>query len=336
MLLLGNGVQLFKDLVAATEPNEACNIINDSINLIEGKDISLLSGLAGLGYSLMWAQPYLQETIQLQTDEWLSQIDDVIIDYCNNCLKETHYDYFTGLFGGLFYLLQRTDRSNKLVTNIEDLIEGVSKSIQTVGSLNVIESDQNIKNGVIEFGVAHGQAGYAAVLSHAISKGIAKQYSENLFYQMLDSLDAAKSLRGYYPDVRDEDGYHYVPFRWCRGGFGITATLYFALRRIGKYAMASKLILDIPDVSKLEKYLSNYKVDHTFCHGTQGLNYILTKLLATSKSAALKYLCAEAAAILDKQAPLYKIDFDVQAKGILQGNMSSLPNDSSWDNITLL
>jgi hypothetical protein len=195
VLLLGNAAQLFTRLVTTTDPEEACNIINKYIHSIDGKNKSILSGLAGVGYTLIWTQPHLQGTIKHQVDEWLTQIDNIIVDYCNTCLKAANYDYFTGLFGGLFYLLQRADSNTRLIANIESLIQGVSESIQTIDNLKVIESNKNVKNGIVEFGVAHGQAGYGAVLSHAISRGIAVQHSEKLFYQIWDTLNTVKGRR---------------------------------------------------------------------------------------------------------------------------------------------
>lgn len=259
------------------------------------KDISMFSGCAGIGLTLL-----ICSKKGLYYKNYQSSIDSYIKILINEKLVELKksnetvihdYDVIQGLSGTLNYMLLNDkqeffDKEIKLV--LEYFIE--KTEYKTMNDKEVLKWHIPAKNlfldyekdmfpdGVLNLGLSHGIAGPLVVMSKAYSNGFKSKELKKSIIRISDTLIRCmdKKNKNWLGMVdinkvdNNDNSAKDVRNAWCYGMPGVSYSLLLASKAL-ESDFLYKTACDL-----MENGIGNYQgiISPTFCHGYVGLAYL--------------------------------------------------------------
>lgn len=285
--------------------NRYLGLVVEQINNFGVKDISMFSGLAGIGLATVSVSKNFKDYQKLMSaiNKGVLQTLPVFLQNVNSS-KGTHsslYDVIAGLTGILSYLYLFKDDSecyNGLTEGLDALIE-LTRTI-VINTEEVpgwyISADNQFSQlekeiyaeGNFNTSMSHGIAGPLTLLSEMASKGICRSNQKESIQRIVDfyfsyrlvehNRDIWKGQLEFKEIQEKSPNTHNLVMRdaWCYGSFGIC----YALIRAGIALNDQKLIeygiqnirLTIPDIQGI--------FSPTFCHGYAGIYQVLHSIEA--------------------------------------------------------
>ncbi|MCL2502513.1 MAG: hypothetical protein FWE99_05210, partial [Bacteroidales bacterium] len=133
--------------------NQTIGLINEKIYTGKAAMVSYCSGIAGFA----WLIIYLKENdlIEIDLDDYLSDIDKVLLQYAKLMIEKKEYDQLHHAVGIGFYFLKRGNFSI-----VESIINGLYHDRENVGGyLTWRRVRPQSKKEIVDFGLAHGIPG---------------------------------------------------------------------------------------------------------------------------------------------------------------------------------
>jgi len=254
------------------------------VDLLSTRDNSstYCSGVAGCG----WAINFLEKNNLLEhpADSLLNHLDEIIEEDILKKIrnKSTYLDFFHGLIGMGFYLL---DRDKHFDTCLTELVSHVLSTKINYGEHEVYWEMRTSKNTtVIDFGMAHGLSSIVNFLMFFQAKNPTYRTKEiqNVILQTLNFIEIFKSDSGVsvFPGYLNEElkGKHNSRLAWCRGDLNIAYSFLLYGRNYNS-SYHENLALEIFNNSAPRRKSDQTGIkDKSFCHGNAGILYMYNQL----------------------------------------------------------
>ena len=308
--------------------------VNCIIELIQESEIigtQYSQGLCGFAYVLNMVLPLLED--QQEMEDLLEEIDEILVEDVDVLLQSKNFDLLHGVLGTGIYLMQRGE-----VLSIEKIITALDQ--------NKIEADTEIKwsrydpynlhTDIIDFGLAHGNAGILYFLAKSYENGIKRETCKKLidgniqfFYNNIQDFDTVGS---FFPAIFKCSEYETkvgVKSRlgWCYGDLTILNTFLLIAALTDNDRLKKDTIQMLIANSKRKDFKQTYIEDAGYCHGTAGLSDIYLHLY---NSTGNQEFGQAAAYWMDKTLELSK------QKDYIGGFLFNLGNSSFGSDITQL
>lgn len=311
-LLFGKLMEVFPNEQKWEEvANEYMGYVVQEVNQTGGEDISMFSGLAGIGLATASISRGFSVYTNMQ-----SAINQKIVDtlpqlFSRVCNKNgTHalaYDVIAGITGVLnyLYLFKKDQKCYELLNEGINTLIKLTEDIQIRGhnvpgwyipkenQFSDIEKEL-YKSGCFNLGLAHGIAGPLVFLSEMLSAGICRERQKEAIQKIVDfyfeyriieeKRDIWKGQIEFDEIIKGVVGRKNIVRRdaWCYGNPGIC----YALVQAG-IALHDKKIVDYA-IQNLKATVHNIQgiYSPTFCHGYAGIYQIVNsveKLLKTQE-----------------------------------------------------
>ncbi|MEE1101736.1 MAG: lanthionine synthetase C family protein [Agathobacter sp.] len=288
--------------------NRYLGLVVEQINQHGVKDISMFSGLSGIGLATASVSKKFKDYQKLISaiNNGVLQTLPIFLQNVNSS-KGTHsslYDVISGLTGILSYLYLFKDDSecyNGLLEGLDALIELTQTIVINkeevpgwyISEKNQFSQFENMlySEGNFNTSMSHGIAGPLTLLSEMVSKGICRSNQKESIQRIVDfyfSYRLVKHNRDIWKgqiefnEIKEKSpNTHNLVMRdaWCYGSFGIC----YALIRAGIALNDQMLIeygiqnirLTVPDIQGI--------FSPTFCHGYAGIYQVLNSIEALVK-----------------------------------------------------
>ena len=253
----------------------------------------LSSGLAGWG----WFVKYLEqeELIDINTNEFLHEIDDLLIDHLNRFISNGKYDQIHEAISIAIYYLKRG--INKPVIQ---MIEALDKTKVTDNNeIKWMRHDSYRNVHVYDFGLAHGIAGYLYFLSKCYQKNILSEVCLRLIQGIIklyrNNIQQQEHVGSYFTNSILVEDYHnkniqenFCRLAWCYGDLGILHTLLETGKIIGDHLLVNDCIDMLQRTATRRTFKETLVEDAGLCHGASGVAHIYNKLYQQTKNECFK------------------------------------------------
>lgn len=165
--------------------SELYELINLQIDNWNRADNSYANLTFGYGLtSLAWTiELILSSTIHIdKIDDWIEDVDAILINQYNLMLQQYNFDYFKGATGLLFYFLTKTKRldcTELLVDKFLFALDGSKHKENSYYYKDLVNNNQQLK---LNIGVPHGITGIILTLLIVKEKKIKCDIDKTLFY----------------------------------------------------------------------------------------------------------------------------------------------------------
>lgn len=272
-----SGVGLFYKFMVDYDSQEyspkLANIVEKIESIISEEETlpSICSGLAGYGILLI----NLTNIVSID-DSYLSDMDDILLDFLKSQSNILDYDFLHGSLGIGQYFIERhkSVQSEHSKAIVSDYYNTLLKNVQ-INFENVIKQVEHDGSETIYFGLAHGIAGLinALFISNKYVQ-FEKKYFNSSLHKLLNFLTKyeLKNETFLYPNFFSTIDNQIIKSRmaWCQGDLGIGNSLINIatinedeiLSRKGKHLISRTFDFDLNkgDIS-----------DVGICHGISGV-----------------------------------------------------------------
>lgn len=257
----------------------------------------LWTGLAGALYAFEYTRQFAPELISLEIVEFIGDTDAHLVSLANKNSERLPYDLIGGLCGVGAYSLMRSDggAARRIYGAIEAAL--VSRAVPMEGGLTWLTTPRFASTGIdlstspegyIDFGIAHGTPGVAAMMAGALARGVATVRTEALL------ADALRCLRAQARTDLNECIYPTDSLSistrsrlaWCYGDLGPAIAFLLAGEATGNHNDAAF------GLQLAEQRMAGSKAGFLFndsatCHGRVGVWRIARKMCARSANPTL-------------------------------------------------
>lgn len=255
------------------------------------KKISLVSGLAGLGWALTTLSD--DHLLEYNIQEFLETIDQTICRAIPTHIQNNSLDFLHSSIGALAYLADRRDKNPLLEPHLEAFVEQLQQKMvahKDGGSYIQNQYYYNLtKIGYpedVNLRLAHGYCGILLVLIQLYQKGIARQCLRHMIEEgvafILNTMQEAnlEDIKKYafpsnilvsYPKDHEQNRLFYnLRLGWCYGDLNQVLLLYKAGNLFNRQDWIT--IADQVGAFCLRKKDPENTLisDVCFCHGTAG------------------------------------------------------------------
>lgn len=259
--------------------NQTIGLINEKIYTGKAAMVSYCSGIAGFA----WLIIYLKENdlIEIDLDDYLSDIDKVLLQYAKLMIEKKEYDQLHHAVGIGFYFLKRGNFSI-----VESIINGLYHDRENVGGyLTWRRVRPQSKKEIVDFGLAHGIPGtlfflYKCYLQHILPQKCSEMMRENISF-MLDHMNGS-GVPSYFPFSIEYDKISQFDSKqnmsrlaWC---YGDLTALYILFHVSSVFPVQIDAIRMLEQVAQRRNDTETRVKDAGFCHGASGITHIFNRL----------------------------------------------------------
>lgn len=248
---------------------------------------SFASGISGI----LWTVNHLvrNDFVELDTADFLSDMEEKMLDSMMDSAKKNHYDFFYGALGVGFYFFS-SPLFNSYQQKLEELLSVLEKNGQPAlgGSLKweTILNAREMKVGC-SLGLAHGMSVIVRFCSKYYLHYPENEKVEKLAERTINYILNQKLPEGHHSvfanhaleSYSDNDGKdRNSRLAWCNGDLGIAYSLFMASKSFGRSDWKEEslnILLQSTYRKKLEK---NKVYDAGLCHGTAGIAHIYRRM----------------------------------------------------------
>ena len=304
--------------------NQIIDLLHEKIYSGKVNNVSYCSGLAGFA----WMIVYLKETelIEVDADEYLSEIDSLLLHNLMLMIETKEFDPLHSAVGIGFYFLKRDNF--KAIENIIDGLYNDRKSID--GYMTWSRIDRNTNTEIVDFGFAHGIFGtlfflYKCYLKNISSSKCSEMIRDNISF-LLNYMNPS-GTPSYFPSSVELDKItqynskqNFSRLAWCYGDLTAFSTL---LKMSSIFPAQIDVINALEHVAQRRKYSETLVKDAGLCHGTSCIAHIFNRLYQETG----KLSFAEAANCWVKQTLLFGNEADGITGYVFNENPNTLPLD---------
>ncbi len=263
-------------------------IIQEIINqLNNGYSLpSFCSGIAGAA----WAIDVLEEEdcIELDTDTFLVDLDDYLVEAKPDRTTRNFYDFLHGLLGIAFYFFKRFQKTKSSILKkkykgiLLAILGELRETAQTDGNLIKWESFL-IHNDTVRgynLSLSHGISSIVNFLSRIAYYDAFKPQAEELLVPAVNYILSTELndplLPACFPAWVINGELENQPTRlaWCYGDLGIGISLWHAAQVLDDETVKKKALYILELTTKRRDLQQNRLLDAGLCHGTFGVAHI--------------------------------------------------------------
>jgi lantibiotic modifying enzyme len=248
--------------------------------------MTFCSGLSGMGWMIELMSKH--NDIIDDTNEILSDLDEVVIRWMKAEIQNYNYDFMHGAIGGALYLLKRFENhpsehlilalkefTKKLIAQAQSTPSGGLYWIQKAGILRT-EEDR------INFGLSHGFPSILVFLCKVYQAGLLQKellpvINKIVHYLLNHTVDPVLSGNYFptylYPNNPEKNVYD-SRLAWCYGDISVCLALWHANQIIQSSTLDQFIIEVLKLASSQRGHLENRIRDAGLCHGSAGLGYL--------------------------------------------------------------
>lgn len=267
--------------------------------------INLWAGMVGVLYALEYTRSACPDLIEDPVASFVSQMDDMLVDYLCSHRTTLQFDLISGLVGFGAYALMRTcsEAAALIYQTVEEALLARAEATPSglrwrtmPRHLSPIAAPSAKQTGHIDFGIAHGQPGVLLLLAAGLRHGLAKDraLTRSSLEQSASFLMASQQhdlVHSKYPYYDPQSHNTASRLAWCYGDVGVGFALHSAGLAVDSpqlRAFATELVearLDQPD----ESFTLS---DTGLCHGTLGVAHLINKMSLNNDSPRMGELLA--------------------------------------------
>jgi lantibiotic biosynthesis protein len=287
------GIALFDLYYAKYCCNEAIGqekismTIDSVVNCIEGTPqmrTSFCSGLSGIG----WFFEHIQkiEFVEMDTSDFLKDIDPHITDFIQDSYKRGDYDFLHGGNGAVWYYFHKiSPPTPKFIENIYQYLHTTAEYTpngakwKSILSLTTMEQGYNI-------GLSHGSSSIVTLLCKMYqchpSNQILSLLKATVDFIIHQKRESPPLFGSFFPTYSIEDdkklGINGSRLAWCYGDLGIGIALWQAAKVLSDKELEN-IVLDIFIHNAKRRSFDNSGVqDAGLCHGSAGIAAIYYRM----------------------------------------------------------
>jgi len=259
--------------------NQIIDLLQEKIYSGKVYNVSYCSGLAGFA----WMIVYLKETelIEVDADDYLSEIDRVLLRNLILMIETKEFDPLHSAVGMGFYFLKRENHFA-----IENIIDGLYNDRKNIGGhLTWSRIDKNNNTEIVDFGLAHGIIGPLVFLYKCYLKNISSSKCGEMIRDTISFLLNYMNLSGtpsFFPSSVDFDKMiqygskqNFSRLAWCYGDL----TAFSILLKISHvFPVQIDIIKMLEHVAQRKNYAETLVKDAGLCHGASGIAHIFNRL----------------------------------------------------------
>jgi lantibiotic biosynthesis protein len=257
------------------------------------KDIQLsfCNGISGIN----WLVNFLVErkTINIDSNEIFSEVDDSIILWTRIQLYRNNFDFLHGAIGTGIYFLSKS-QNHKYKGFVEEIIFGLEKL--AIKEENLIKYISPIKIAgktelAYNLSLSHGISSIIVFLSLALKKNISAAKTKRLLEGCTNFLISTRNIEkieglSFFPTgIRIANGHKIKASRlaWCYGDLGIGMALYQAGINAKREDWVKISLEVLYNCTKRYDLKKNGVVDATICHGAAGIAHCYYRMYINTK-----------------------------------------------------
>lgn len=260
--------------------DKAFKIMEEVINELnsQGSIFTFAGGIAGIG----WTIEHLNREgfIECDTNEVLSEIDEILFKSMIYELKRGNYDYLHGALGIALYFVVRFKSNTKIKSYLEFIILEMELASKNNGNNTIWESTLSSENGLrgYNLSLSHGLSSIISILRKIYDLGIQMDKTEILIINSLNFLQKYFGTLGdkcYFPSwIVNNTPKGFKRLAWCYGDLGTNFTLFQIANKFKNMKLISQSLAILISLSKERNLIENSVNDAGFCHGSVGIAHI--------------------------------------------------------------
>lgn len=276
-------------------------VLNDTNSLVKGEELTdhiilnIKNSLNNanfrysngvIGFTLLLKFLNKENFVDFETNDVLSDLDEIIFNYAIKELDMGNYDFLHGAMGALYYFLFDTellnDYARRIISKLHSIAEFTDESRIYWPFFDIQDPYKSKK--LINLGLAHGQPAIVNILSKAhrldSHNNILKKLIENATKTII-AYKYSDFRNSLYPSIRpiskNNDYSQGSRMGWCYGDLGIALTLWEAGEALDNASFKSEALQCIEKSVTRTNLLDNHVKDAALCHGSAGIMYIFNK-----------------------------------------------------------
>lgn len=268
--------------------NHIIGIINKGNNIM----YSFSRGLAGWGWLVEFLKQ--EELIDIDTNSFLQDIDQVQLNSLIRCIKQNKFDQLHEAISITQYFMKR-NKPDPVITMLNALNE---TKIEEKNEIKWIRYDSYRDVHIYDFGLAHGIAGNLYFLSKCYKMNILPELCISLingiheFYK--NNAQSYKHINSFFPHSISIEKYkngispQKGRIAWCYGDLGILHTFLMSSKILNDQVLFEDSINKLKRISERTNLMETTIEDAGFCHGTAGVAHIYNNIFEQTKNDIFK------------------------------------------------
>ncbi len=270
--------ELYKSNYYKEGIKENFNWILENIQESESIVTAYSGGICGFAFALRVVKPLLENDQEI--DEILQEIDEALLTDVDYQIKTGNIDLIHGAIGSATYLLDQN-----IALAAEKIIKFLDETKQELdGEIKWSRYDgYNLHTDIIDFGLAHGNAGILFFLGKCYSENVMPENCLRLIKGILQFYDNNlmnyETAGSFYPAIVKLSNYgskvdNTTRLGWCYGDLTILNTFLLIADIAKDVALRDKTIDMLLQTSERIEYKETFVEDAGLCHGSAGIALI--------------------------------------------------------------
>ncbi len=244
------------------------------------------SGIAGAA----WAIELLEEEafIELDTDAFLVDLDDYLLEAKPHRNTRNFYDFLHGLMGIAFYFFKRFQKTKSatLRKKYEDILRDVLDELLETAQINgdhIKWESFLIHNDTVRgynLSLSHGISSIVNILSRMAKHSAFAPQAQALLVPAVNYILSTQLNNPLIPDcfpawvIDGELENQPTRLAWCYGDLGVGISLWHAAQTLQDNTLKKKALHILEQTTKRRNLQENRLLDAGLCHGTFGVAHM--------------------------------------------------------------